>query len=168
MTTEAPFVPSLLAVVLGPDSTAPTAHHIECPMYDYYLPGDWSGSVTDLSHLTMRWSNTILHPCLSKAARAYDIPAGLQHDDVRGQWTRTEVLIGYVLDTDANTNEPIASTVARVRRLVGILTSAPFDRFTAARLETTVHRLAEQIGHGDVNASYVIATLRDRPEAATW
>ncbi|MGV9383471.1 hypothetical protein ACWDRB_47195 [Nonomuraea sp. NPDC003707] len=177
MTIASPFafVPRLLAVVLSPNSTGPTAHSSECPAYDWFIPaqsgepGDWSGSVEDLSTLTMRWRNVILHPCLAKTARAYGIPAGLDHNDARGRWLRADVLMGYVLDTDEPTTpEPYAPAVANVRRQVHIHAAAPFVRGSYARLERVVHALADQLGHGEVDASYVIHTLRDRPEAVAW
>ncbi|MFG6197833.1 hypothetical protein [Nonomuraea sp. JJY05] len=168
--TDTLIVPRLLVVVLGPDSTAPEAHSVECGASELFIPkqpgesGDWSGSVADLSTLTMRWRTVVLHPCLSKVARAYDIPAGFEHNDIRARRLRADVLMGYVLDTDV---EP-SPLVARIRRLIGTLTSAPFDRRTLNRAERAVHELAEQLGHGEVDAPYAIHTLQNRAEARTW
>ncbi|MGW2221661.1 hypothetical protein ACWCSD_42320 [Nonomuraea sp. NPDC001684] len=170
MTTEAPSAPALIAIVLGPTSPAPRAHSLECEAAGSFTPGrpgepgDWTGHVTDLTTLTIRWPHLTLHPCLAQAARDYGIPAGLQHDDPRGRCLRADVLVGRVLDTDA----PVTAAVARVRRLVHVHAAAPFVRTAYARLERAVNALADQLGHGRVDVSHAIHTLRDRPEAITW
>ncbi|MGV9383475.1 hypothetical protein ACWDRB_47215 [Nonomuraea sp. NPDC003707] len=197
MTANAPTIPARLGVVvLGPSSTSPTAHHIECPAYDMFIPpqpgeaGDYRGDVTDLSHLMLRWPNLVLHPCLSKAIRAYGIPAGLDHDDLRGRTTRADVLIGHVLDPDEQPSpavqhiralvavhmavddilKPLRGNTTRDDRLLrgAFHDAAQANHVAFTRLEKAVHALAEQIGHGDVDASHAIVTLRQRPEAHTW
>ncbi|MBG0818913.1 hypothetical protein [Planomonospora sp. ID82291] len=192
---------ALITVVLAP-TNQPSAHSIECPASDFYIParsgepGDWSGDVADLGELSDRFPGVVLHPCLHKAARDYDIPAGLDGESMTARRTRAAVLVGHVLDTDA---EPGAA-VTQIRALLAVeeayakparqlaaaqeadpasgILGAGLDELRAAmrsarlallvRVENAIHALAAELELGTVDAYSVIADLRQRPALATW
>ncbi|WP_449065908.1 hypothetical protein [Planomonospora algeriensis] len=180
-------VRSLLAVVLAP-TNQPAAHSTECPMSDYYIAaargeaGDWSGDVADLADLLDCFPGVVLHPCLHKAAKDYGIPAGVDGDTSTARQTRSELLIGYVLDS---ATEP-APAVQMLRSLLAVhLAYAEPVRLAAAsgemsealsnarmasyrHLEDAVNALAVALELAPVHAFHVFRTLANRPEARTW
>lgn len=80
----------LLILVLCPD-LAPEAHASDCAFQHLFippqpgLPGDWSGTVTDLDQIRQRFPGVLFHKCLTDALQYGTRLADAVPDDQESQ-----------------------------------------------------------------------------------